>query len=115
MMRQSLADVKAAQQCQKLPPPGFRVLTLSRLDICSIRQIPLDADNNIFEAGENYGGQNIIGDALFKEDRRVGREFWVCGECCGKGRSVVVPLGVRDYVSGPSQSKRRRRYSRDEM
>ena len=79
---------------------------MSRFDISSVRQIPLDADNDIFETRKTDGCQDVVGDALFKQDRRVGGEFWVCGECSGKGGGIVVPPGVRDDISGPSQDKR---------
>ena len=49
--------------------------TLSPLDISGVRQVPLYADQNVFERRENEGGQDIVRDALCEQDCRVGSEF----------------------------------------
>ena len=89
--------------------PRYGILTLSRLDISSVRQIPLDADDDVFETWEMDGCRDVIRDTPFEQNRRVCSELWVCGQCSDEGGSIVIPLGVRDNVSGPSQSKRHRR------
>ena len=91
------------------------VPTLRRLDINGVRQVPLHADNNIFEVREMDGSQDIVYDTLFKQNRRVVSKFGVCSKCCDEGGGIVMPLGVRDDISCPSQSKRHGRYGRDEM
>jgi len=81
------------------------VPTLRRLDINSVRQVPLHADNHICEVREMDGSQDIVYDTLFKQNRRVVSEFGVCSKRCGKGGRIVMPPGVRDDISCPSQSK----------
>jgi len=70
-------DMKIGYQCQKLGPPGYIVPTLRRLDISTVRQVPLHADNNICEVREMDGGQDVVCDTLFKQNRRVASEFGV--------------------------------------
>ena len=82
---------------------------MSRLYINSIRQVPLHADDNILEIRETDRGQDIVRDALFEQNRRVGGEFRACGKRCGESGGIVVPCGMRDDISGPSQSKRHER------
>jgi hypothetical protein len=91
------------------------ILTLSCLDISSVRQVSLHTDDNVPEIWETEGGQEVVRDALFEQNRRVGGEFWACRERCGEGGGIVVPCGMRDDVSGPSQGKRHGRQNRSEM
>ena len=79
---------------------------MSRLDIGSIRQVPLHADNDVLEVWEVDRGQDIVRDTLLKHDRRVGGEFGVSSKCRGEGGSIVAPLGVRNDILRPSQSER---------
>lgn len=88
---------------------------MSCMDIRSVRQVPLHADYNILEIREEDGGRDVIRDALLEQNRRVGRELWVCRKRCGKGGGIVVPWGMRNDVSCPSQSERRGRESGGEM
>ena len=92
-----------------------RVLTLSRLDISSVRQVSLYTDNNVFEMWKKDRGQDIVRDALFKQNHRVGSEPRVCGKCCGQGGGIVASLGVRDDICRPSQSERHGGYNRGEI
>jgi hypothetical protein len=89
----------------------FGILTLSCLDISSVRQVSLHTDDNVLEMREMDRGQDIVCDALLEQNCGVCGEFWACGKRCGEGGGIVVPCGVRDNVSGPSQSKRHGRQS----
>ena len=110
--RQLLADMISMSEIR---PPSGMVPTLRRLDINSVCQVPLHADDHICEVREMDGSQDIVYDTLFKQNRRVVSKFGVCSKCCGKGGRIVMPLGVRDDISCPSQSKGHGRYSRDEV
>ena len=50
---------------------GFRILTLSCLDICTVRYVALYADYDILEVRECDGGRDIVRDALFEQNRRA--------------------------------------------
>ena len=69
--------MKFRYQCQKLGPPGYIMPTLRRSDISTVRQVPLNTNNNIFEVREMYGGQDVVYDTLFKQNRRVVSEIGV--------------------------------------
>ena len=104
--RQLLGEMRTGYQCQRHTSHGLGMPTLGRLDISSVRQVPLYADYNGLERRETDGGRDIVREALCEQDRRVGSEFWVCRERRGEGGSVIVPSGMRDDVSCPSKTKR---------
>ena len=79
---------------------------MSRLDISGVGQVPLHTDYDVLEIWKTDGGQDIVREALFEQNRRVGGEFRDYGKCCGKSGGIIVPSRMRDNIIGPSQNKR---------
>src|SRR5258707_14850836 len=77
-------------------------LTLCRLHISSVTQVPLHTDNNIFKVREMDGCKDVVYDTLFKQNCRVASQVWVCSKCCSEGGGIIMTLGVRDNISRPT-------------
>ena len=65
---------------------------MSRLDISSVRQIPLDADDDVFETWKMDGCRDVIRDAPFEQN-----VAFVAS--CGSAANAAIRTGASSYPS----------------